>query len=928
MYKSFVFSLFLCLGSFTIAQDASLTGFIVDFEDEEPLIGASVKIIGQNIGGVTDISGKFKINNLSKGEYSLTISYVGYIDKELKINIKRGNNNINTISLKTSNLDLKELEVIADIVKERVTPVAATTISAKYIQENLGNQEFPEILRNTPSVYVTKEGGGFGDSRINVRGFEQNNIAVMVNGVPVNDMESGWVYWSNWSGLADVTNKMQIQRGLGASKLAIPAVGGTINILTNAAEFKKGGNVSSSIGNDGYTKYVASLSSGLNEKGFAATMQLTYNKGNGYIQGTDFKAYSYFLSSTYNINKKHRVSATIIGAPQVHNRRSIHNFYDSVSLATFRCPENDSLYRLSKGIKFNPGWGMLNGEVFSWRKNFYHKPKAFINHYWNFSEYTKLKTSAYFSLGNGGGTSARGRGLQNDNIEGFSGYDSFQGFGVGIHDSSGQVMFDSIIAYNQGEYVAAFGGYNEQADTVRDYPGGNSLLGDGWIRTASMNRHIWYGIISTFEHNFNENLSFVAGIDARYYVGQHYRKVENLLGNNTYISSKDVNNPENFIDYESGSTFGSFSENSHLNNNTIQYHNDGIVKWLGGFTQIEYSSEKFSVFSSLSLSNQGFKRVDHFNYFDDDTLQTTDWQIFNGGTLKAGLNYNLSKNSRLFFNAGYFSKQPIFNTIFLRYRNIINETAKNQTVEAYEIGYSFFQGDFDLDINAYYTEWANRQFTRNMFIDNQDVLYVFDNISQTHQGVEMEFNFKLSKKYSLKGMVSIGDWIYTSNFNATGTVLDLYGNPTEEVQDSVLILYGSGLKVGDAAQHTYSLTFKYKPVRGLSINATYYVADQLYAPYNIFEDQFYQQGGQVTKLPIYGIARLGIFYRKKINDKTISLRLNINNLLNTLYIAELNTNSLNSNGELYTPDQVEFYTKNKGYYGFGRTWNFGIKLSF
>ena len=411
MHKSFVFILFLCLRSFTIAQNASLTGFIVDSEDDEPLIGASVNVISQNIGGVTDISGKFKIINLSEGEYSLTISYVGYIDKELKINIKRGINNINTIRLKTSNLDLKELEVIADIVKERVTPVAATTISAKYIEENLGNQEFPEILRNTPSVYVTKEGGGFGDSRINVRGFEQNNIAVMVNGVPVNDMESGWVYWSNWSGLADVTNKMQIQRGLGASKLAIPAVGGTINILTNAAEFKKGGNVSSSIGNDGYTKYVASLSSGLSENGFAATMQLTYNKGNGYIQGTDFKSYSYFLSSTYNINKKHRVSATIIGAPQVHNRRTIHNFYDSVSLATFRCPENDSLDDLSKGIKFNPGWGMLNGEVFSWRKNFYHKPKAFINHYWNFSEYTKLKTAAYFSLGNGGGTSARGRGL-------------------------------------------------------------------------------------------------------------------------------------------------------------------------------------------------------------------------------------------------------------------------------------------------------------------------------------------------------------------------------------------------------------------------------------------------------------------------------------------------------------------------------------
>ena len=100
---------------------------------------------------------------------------------------------------------------------------------------------------------------------------------------------------------------------------------------------------------------------------------------------------------------------------------------------------------------------------------------------------------------------------------------------------------------------------------------------------------------------------------------------------------------------------------------------------------------------------------------------------------------------RLFVNAGYFSKQPIFNSIFLRYRNIINESAKNQTVRAYELGYSYFKDIFDLDVNAYFTEWANRQFTRNMFLDNQDVLYVFDNISQTHMGIEIEYKLKFSK---------------------------------------------------------------------------------------------------------------------------------------------------------------------------------------
>ena len=215
-----------------------------------------------------------------------------------------------------------------------------------------------------------------------------------------------------------------------------------------------------------------------------------------------------------------------------------------------------------------------------------------------------------------------------------------------------------------------------------------------------------------------------------------------------------------------------------------------------------------------------------------------------------------------------------------------------------------------------------------MFLDNQDVLYVFDNISQTHKGVEMEFKLKISKKFSVNGMVSIGDWIYTTNFNATGTVLDLFGNTTDDIQDSVLVLYGKGLKVGDAAQNTYSLTFKYRPIKNLSLNATYYVADQLYAPYNIYEDQFYQEGGQVTKLPIYGVARVGVFYKTKINKNNLSFRFNINNLFNTLYLAELNTNTLDANENLYTSDQPEFYTRNKGYYGFGRTWNFGIKYSF
>ncbi len=157
--------------------------------------------------------------------------------------------------------DIEEVVLtgVADVAKDRKTPVAVSTIKAAQIVERLGNQEFPEILNTTPSVYTTKGGGGFGDSRINLRGFANENIAVMVNGMPVNDMENGQVYWSNWAGISDVTSAMQTQRGLGSSKLAIASVGGTINIFTRAADKKREGTVSVGLGNDGYHKYIICL---------------------------------------------------------------------------------------------------------------------------------------------------------------------------------------------------------------------------------------------------------------------------------------------------------------------------------------------------------------------------------------------------------------------------------------------------------------------------------------------------------------------------------------------------------------------------------------------------------------------------------------------------------------------------------------------
>ena len=253
----------------------------------------------------------------------------------------------------------------------------------------------------------------------------------------------------------------------------------------------------------------------------------------------------------------------------------------------------------------------------------------------------------------------------------------------------------------------------------------------------------------------------------------------------------------------------------------------------------------------------------------------------------------------------------------MNYRNDLNEDVQNQTVTAFEAGYGYFDGKIDLDINMYYTQWSNRQDEQTQQNDQgQDIQYIFENISQTHTGIELEFGALLSKFISLNGMLSVGNWIYSDNFTATGTNID-----TEEPEDE-LTIYAKDLKVGDAAQTTSSIGLELRPIKNLRITGNLYFADNLFAQYDVNNSAFFTEGGEVVKLPSYTLVNTGIFYT--FDKQNVDLRLNINNLLDTKYISEMWTNNADDPG---TPED-EFLTTNQGWYGFGRTWNFTMKFRF
>ena len=257
------------------AQKHQVRGIVTDANSGETLIGATISY-GEGKGVISDMDGRYFIK-LDKGTYHLKVSYVGYVQQVADITMQESDITQN-FQLKTPTLT--EVEVVADVAKTRETPVAFSTVQPIKLQEELAARDIPMILNKTPGVYATQQGGGDGDARINIRGFSQRNLAVMIDGIPVNDMENGWVYWSNWFGLDAVTRSIQVQRGLGASKLALPSVGGTMNIITKGIDANFGGTIKQEVGSDGFLRTSLGLTSGQLNHGWGVTVAGSYKQGN------------------------------------------------------------------------------------------------------------------------------------------------------------------------------------------------------------------------------------------------------------------------------------------------------------------------------------------------------------------------------------------------------------------------------------------------------------------------------------------------------------------------------------------------------------------------------------------------------------------------------------------------------------------------
>lgn len=884
----------------SVFSQSKITGVIFDGDLNQPLAGASVVVKGTSNGTATDLDGKFELTTTQKSGV-ISVSYLGFVTKSIPFTVNGNSVNLGQIVVLPDASQLQEVVVIGkgiiDVAKERKTPIAVSTIKAVEIQEKVGTADVTQALVNTPSVYVAGQSGGYGDSRITVRGFQQDNTAFLLNGQPINGMEDGKMYWSNWSGMSDIANFIQVQRGLGSSKLAISSVGGTVNFVTRATDKKEGGFVSMGVANSDYFKSTAAYNTGIMKNGFGMSVMLSHWQGDGYNQGTRGEGQNYFISFGYKPNDKHNFNFLITGAPQSHDQ----NFTKKIS------------DYLTYGRKYNNNWGTLNGDYLSLRTNFYHKPVANLNWDFNINETTQLSTVLYASWGRGGGTG------------------DYKARNYNIPYTNGQINFDQIYANN----LTAPGGIGSQP--------ANMLI------RASMNNHAWYGVVSNLKKEINKNLSVNFGLDLRTYNGDHYRQVSNFLGLNGWTESRYLRdnthiipNP-NTLPSASNTVTQSYNINpwyaffnSASDKQKIDYDYSETITYGGVFGQVEYSNDKFSTFFQGAVSNQSHQRFDYYDYQD----QYQDSKKVNnvGFNVKGGAAYNFNEQHVVYGNAGYYSRQPYHDNIYLNFTNEVNPLTENEKVLGLEAGYTFKSKIFTASVNAYRTTWEDRVVTTSTVLSSNTtigttnlaagdvVISANQGVKQVHSGLELDFVLKPIQKLDVKGFASLGNWEYSGSavrrrFDENLNILD------ETLTDN------DGGKVGDAAQTTWGLGAKYEIFERFAIDADWRNYDKLYA--NVVAKNNLQ-------MPSYDLVDMGISYKMlvgKDKQNSVNFRFNVNNLFDEVYLSELTTNiKTTDNISSSNPALGTYQSNNKvykgiadgnsGFFGLGRTWNFTLRYNF
>jgi hypothetical protein len=683
---------------------------------------------------------------------------------------------------------------------------------------DFGSQDIAGLLQSSRDIFTSTAGFNFGQARFRIRGYGSENTTVFINGIPMNDMETGRAIWSSWGGLNDVTRYQDVQTGITASRENFTGLGGYSSINARASSLRSGTKVSYAGANRAYNhRMMATHATGKQENGwsFAASGSRRYSN-EGYVEGTYFDAWAYYLAAEKELNKKHALGFVFFGAPTEQGRQGMA-VQEAMDLAGTNY--------------YNPDWGYQNGKKRNARVSNFHKPTAMISHYWDIDDSQQLNSTVYVNGGRGGVSRlnwyeagdprpAFYRYLPSFYDEGSPEYESLKNQWEN-DESIRQINWDDFFHANRKNLFTV-----ENADGIQ----GNDITGmrSKYILEEMRYDHIQYGSNTIYEKRFNPKTVFTAGVNLNQYRGNVYRQIKDLLGgefwldidqfaerdlNDEALAINDISRP-NAVLFE-GDRYG-FDYINNINRHKI-------------FTQIEHDFGKFETYAAADYSYTQFWRTSKMQNarFAENSFGDSEKQNFNNFGVKGGATYKISGRQYITANALFMTRAPQMRNAYVspRSRHDLVPNLTDETIFSGDLNYFMRYPKLKLRATLYYTEIQDQVWMRSFYHDEYRtfVNYSMTGVDNLHMGGEIGVDWNVTSTISANFVLAHGQSLYNSRPTATIA----RDNDSDLIAEDRTV-YLQNFRIGGMPQTAAAVGFRYNAPKYWFVGATANFFDHIY----------------------------------------------------------------------------------------------------
>lgn len=779
--KKTILTLLLTVTSvlFMHAQETVVKGQVIDADSTKPVAGVAVAIKGVSLSQSTDELGNFSFNNdLPLGEQALTVSKEGYFAKTFTIIIEAGKTvDLSTIIL---NHDLGESDDFTISLSEDELD------SDESVASNTSG-----ILQSSKDVFARAAAFDFSGTFFRVRGLDSENGTMLLNGIKMNKAFNGRPQWSNWGGINDVMRNQEFIMGSKANEYAFGSVGGTTNVNMRASQYRKGTRISYASSNRSYTNRVmATHATGMMDNGWSLAISAGRRWAEeGFVDGTVYDANSMFASIEKKINDKHSINFTSIYTP---NRRG-----KSAGMT-------QEVFDL-KSNTYNSYWGEHDGEKRNSRIKEIEEPILMLNHYWTISDKTTLNTNVAYQFGH----------ISNSRID-FNGNNpdpTYYRKLPSYYLSNDPQFNDEAEAYDRLQEFLNDGQIDWGSLYFGNQSANNQGFTDAFVLYEDRNDDKQWSFNSILNTELAENINLDAAVNYTTLESHNYAKVLDLLGGTGY---RDQDNFE-------------FTESNLLNpgrmvteGDTFKYNYNFLSTSYDAFAQAQFKYNKVDFYLGGQYGKTTHQREGLYQNenFEGNSLGKGEELEFDKIGAKAGVTYKISGKHLLDFNGAYIQDAPTLRNSFQNSREnhkVVDNLTEVKTTSV-DASYIFRSPILKTRLTGYYSQIEDATEVSFYYADglsstNENQAFVqeaLNGIDKRSMGIEFGAEAQVTPTIKLKGALSLGEAVYTSNPNVELTSVAFIDGNNPLGIDSKGKASLKDYKVAGGPQRAGSVGFEYR----------------------------------------------------------------------------------------------------------------------